>query len=385
LFPVVDDCEAHDEVKGGRILLASGATQRAPHLQVTRNQAQFMDAPFARRVPAFAAGILIVLCMLPVQQALAWGANGHRMIGRLAMAALPAELPAFLRTPEVAESIGELGREPDRSRGAGNSHDHDLDPGHYIDLTDDFFVADKIGIDPLPLTREDYDTALRSEGRNEYRLGFLPYSIVDGWQQLRMDFAYWRADVAAERLTASETERAWFASDRRLREMIILRDLGYWSHFVGDASQPMHVSIHHDGWGDYPNPRGYTATRGFHAAFEGMYVVRYIRPEDVAKRLRPSRDCECSIQAATLTYLRATHSQVLPLFELEKTGAFTAESTAGRDFVAERLAAAVSELRDMIVSAWRTSDELTVGYPRLPLRDIEAGKINPIDQMRGLD
>ena len=104
---------------------------------------------------------------------------------------------------------------------------------------------------------------------DEYQVGFLPYSIVDGWQQLQKDFAYWRADVAAERSVTSKADRAWFARDRRLREMIVLRDLGYWSHFVGDASQPMHVSIHRDGWGDYPNPEGYSATKGFHGAFEG--------------------------------------------------------------------------------------------------------------------
>lgn len=110
--------------------------------------------------------------------------------------------------------IGELGREPDRSKGTGNSHDHDLDPGHYINLSDNFTVADVVSIDPLPATREDYDMALRSNGTNEYRAGFLPYAIVDGWQQLQKDFAYWRADRAGERSTASQSERAWFARDR---------------------------------------------------------------------------------------------------------------------------------------------------------------------------
>ncbi len=27
----------------------------------------------------------------------------------------------------------------------------------------------------------------------QYKAGYLPYSIVDGFQQLRKDFAYWRA------------------------------------------------------------------------------------------------------------------------------------------------------------------------------------------------
>lgn len=332
-----------------------------------------------------AVAVLSTLSLLPQQEALAWGASGHRIIGRLAIESLPATVPAFLRTSRAAALVGELAREPDRSKGTGDSHDHDRDPGHYINLSDDFAVAGVVPIDPLPATREDYDTDLRSRGTDEYEVGFLPYSIVDGWEQLQKDFAYWRADVAAERSVTSKADRAWFARDRRLREMIVLRDLGYWSHFVGDASQPMHVSIHRDGWGDYPNPEGYSATKGFHGAFEGAFVARYVRPKDVAGRLRPGRDCRCPIQTATVAYLRETHSQLLPLFELEKAGAFSVNPAAGRDFAAERLAAAVSELRDMIVMAWRTSVDSTVGHPAVAVRDVESGKVNPIGQMRGLD
>lgn len=328
--------------------------------------------------------VTVLLCLAVQQEAFAWGATGHRLVSRLAIQSLPPEIPAFLRTPKAVEYIGELGREPDRSKKTGNSHDHDLDPGHYINLSDDFTVAG-LPLDPLPATREDYDTALRANGTNEYRVGFLPYSIIDGWQQLQRDFAYWRADVAAGHFAASKTDRIWFAQDRRLREMIILRDLGYWSHFVGDASQPMHVSVHYDGWGDYPNPQGYTNVKGIHAAFEGAFVAQNIKPEDILKRVTPIRDCNCSIQARTIAYLHATHSQLVPLFELEKAGDFASDSMAGRDFAADRLAAAVSELRDLIISAWRTSDDSSVGYPPVPVRDIESGKINPIQQMMGLD
>ncbi len=333
----------------------------------------------------FSAAILIPLLLLFQQEALAWGASGHRMISRMAIESLPAEIPAFIRTSRAIEMIGELGREPDRSRGTGNSHDHDLDPGHYINLSDDFAVGGVLPLDALPGTREDYDTALRSNGTNEYRVGFLPYAIIDGWQQLQMDFAYWRADAAAERTAKSRSDRAWFAQDRRLRELIIVRDLGYWSHFVADASQAMHVSVHYDGWGDFPNPQGYSTKKGFHAMFEGIFVAQHVLREDILVKLLPLRDCACSIQTRTISYLRETHAQVTPLFELEKAGAFSENLPAGKDFAANRLAAAISELRDMIVAAWRASADSIVGYPPVPVRDIESGKINPLSQMRGWD
>jgi hypothetical protein len=115
--------------------------------------------------PVFVISVITALSFIPCNEALAWGASGHRMISRLAIENLPLEIPAFLRTPEVAKMIGELGREPDRSKGAGNSHDHDFDPGHYINYSDDFTVFGVSPLDTLAFTREDYDTALHLKQR----------------------------------------------------------------------------------------------------------------------------------------------------------------------------------------------------------------------------
>jgi hypothetical protein len=101
--------------------------------------------------------------------------------------------------------------------------------------------------------------------------GYLPYSIVDGWRQIRQDFAHWRADVNCAETATSPAERTWFEADRRLREGRILRDIGIWSRYVGDASQPMLVTVHHDGWGNYPNPNGYTMAN-IHARVGSSFV-----------------------------------------------------------------------------------------------------------------
>jgi hypothetical protein len=105
-------------------------------------------------------------------------------------------------------------------------------------------------VDKLPTTREEYDTLLRAGGKMQYNAGYLPYSIVDGFQQLRKDFAYWRALTKAIETAQTPEEKAWFEADRRLREKLTLRDLGVWSHYGGDGSQPLHVSVHYNGWAD---------------------------------------------------------------------------------------------------------------------------------------
>ena len=49
-------------------------------------------------------------------------------------------------------------------------------------------------------------------------------------------------------------------------------DTGQLSHFVGDGSQPLHVTIHFNGWGsDQPNPQGYSNAR-LHGPFESDLV-----------------------------------------------------------------------------------------------------------------
>lgn len=319
------------------------------------------------------------------QQAFAWGATGHRMIGELASGALPMEVPQFLRTPESARQIGEVAREPDRSRGAGQPHDADADPGHRITAGDDL----KIGrngplLSALPATREAYDTALRAAGTNEYRAGFLPYAIMDGWQQLVTDLAYWRADVAGAKNAKNAVERTWFLRDQYLREGLTVRDLGFLSHFVGDGSQPMHVSIHADGWGSFPNPQNFTV-RGLHAKFEGSFVRSFITPKDVTAQLPAYRDCRCAIQQRVADYLSESQKNIPALFEIEKAEGFDAIREANKAFVAKRLAAAAAELRDLIVDAWRRSGEVSVGYPPIPVKDIESGQKNAFGSLQGLD
>lgn len=146
----------------------------------------------------------------------------------------------------------------------------------------------------------------------------------------------------------------------------------------------MHVSVHYNGWGDYPNPNNYTSKK-IHAYFEGEFVRRYVTKTDAGAKIPAYRDCRCSIQDRTIAYLLASQAQLVPLFELEKTHAFDGVHSEGKDFAAERLAAASGEIRDMVVDAWRASADATVGYPPVSVRNVESGKSYPIEELKGLD
>ncbi|MGC2410444.1 MAG: hypothetical protein WA441_10740 [Methyloceanibacter sp.] len=76
----------------------------------------------------------------------------------------------------------------------------------------------------------------------------------------------------------------------------------------------------------------------------------------------------------------ALQSQLVPLYEHQKGSAFDGMHQEGQ-FAAERLAAAV--LRDMVVDAWHSSSEATVGYPPVQVQDVETGKVMPIEELKG--
>jgi hypothetical protein len=73
-------------------------------------------------------------------------------------------------------------------------------------------------------------------------------------------------------------------------------------------------------------------------------------------------DTRFKYQSKTARQNVAIQAQVIPLYELDKAGAFRDDEPKGKEFAAERIAAAVSELRDMIIDAWRTSADASVGY-----------------------
>jgi hypothetical protein len=155
-------------------------------------------------------------------------------------------------------------------------------------------------------------------------------------------------------------------------------------HYVGDASQPLHVSIHYNGWGDYPNPHWYTVKK-IHAYFEGEFVKRNLARSAVAAGVGSFQACGCSIEEHTKTLLLASLAQVGPLYALEKDGGFKRGEERGIAFATARLAAGATAVRDMIMEAWLDSANTPVGYPMVNVREIESGQVRATRELFGAD
>jgi hypothetical protein len=326
---------------------------------------------------------LILALWAPVQ-ALAWGSTGHREINLVAMQTLRGDEPAFLRTPATIEAVELLGPEMDNLKGSGASWDADNNPGHYLDLGDDGTIAGVVPLSALSKDMPAYAKALASANTDPYRIGYLPYTIADGFEQLRTDFGLWRVFNYLATHAASAADRAAFARRTTLREMLTIRDLGVWGHFVGDGSQPLHVSVHYNGWGDYPNPHGYSTAHDVHARFEGEFVRDHVTATAVAKMVASTEPAapagelsQTEILSIVGRYLGATGATVPTLYEIEKSGGFATASPQAVTFATARVAAGAQELRDLVDLAWSNSLTIKVGYPEIAVSAILSGSAQP--------
>lgn len=295
----------------------------------------------------YASAIFVALCC---GSAAAWGARGHELISGIAAAHFPAQVPAFLRTPQAAATIAILATEPDLVKGRDDQAlTAATSPDHYLDIADDGTVGG-IPLGDLPPTRPAYVEALEHNGVDPYQTGFLPYAILEGYERLAKDFALYRAYRAIGR------------SDRAaLRERITLQDLGEFSHFVGDGSQPLHVTVHfNDG--------------GAHAKFEDGVVERYVARADVERDLRPAQLFPANVLPSIEAYLRATNAAYPKVYALYRHGRFGPDAGP---LATAQIARGAGFLTDLVYTAWVRSDDESVGYPAVPVRALESHAARP--------
>ncbi|MGA2501051.1 MAG: S1/P1 nuclease, partial [Tepidisphaeraceae bacterium] len=185
--------------------------------------------------------------------AFAWGNEGHRLVNRLAASALPAGVPAFLRTAAAINEIEYLGPEPDRWRSPAEPELAAAQaPEHFIDME----LADALG--PLPRKRMDFEAKVFAAGQRPEKIGLQPWETTEVWQRLKAAMREYRT-LSAQKKDTQPVEQA------------IIFYAGWLGHYVGDGSQPLHTTIQYNGWTG-ANPHGYTTEHKIHWQFEGPFV-----------------------------------------------------------------------------------------------------------------
>jgi hypothetical protein len=307
------------------------------------------------------------------QATLAWDYEGHRVVNQLALAALPNDFPAFVKTSKARERMAFLGGEPDRWRNRPDELPlaHFNGPDHYFDLEE----LEDYGLKPeeLPIFRYDFAAQLarvraahperfpaidpvKNKDHTRELVGFAPWAIVEYCGKLKSGFSYLKAyqDYAG---TSEEIANA---------EQNIIYLMGVMGHYVGDCAQPLHVTKHHHGWVGN-NPNGYTTNSGFHAWIDGGFfrLTDGVKTEPLLEKIRPATIVGDPTRPEDLfrqvmAYLLDTHKFVEPLYRLDKDGKLTPENAAsvqGRAFLETRLVAGGQTLGDLWFSAWQQATE----------------------------
>jgi len=339
--------------------------------------------------PALLLVLSATLGLTPLQ---AWDYEGHRIVNQLALVALPEEFPGFVREADNAERIAFLAGEPDRWRNNPDlpiKHSNSLD--HYIDLE----RLAEAGLTPATVSpmRLVFATQFASgrmvnpaaytaidPGKNSDRTrewpGFAPWAIAEYYGKLKSGFSSLKA----------YEEHGGSAAEIANARASVVYIMGVMGHYVGDCAQPLHTTVHHNGWvGD--NPEGYTQWPGFHSWIDGGFIAKtgitldalVPRVVSVQPLALAAAGGEDPLFAATFAYVVAQHRLVEPLYALEKAGKFKAEPAAtsgeGRDFIEGQLLRGGHMLAALWLTAWRTAPPDTYLRAQLLKRQIAVGDV----------
>ncbi len=280
------------------------------------------------------------------------------MISQAATESLPNDVPVFLHDARAVDMMGYMGPEPDRWRSRAEPElaveqapDHFLDE-EYADLAGTPCAKGSPGCSAtgamLPKGRYDYIRALMAAQAAHPELplapdkvGMQPWQVEEVWERLKSDLRDYRQLAAAH-------------GDTGPVEMVILYEAGWLSHYVADGSQPLHTTIHYNGWVGKANPNGYTTEHHIHSQFETTFVAANIQPNEVLALIETSKPAVIDDEwTQYLDYLHRSGALVEKTYQLEKAGGFNGAGTpAAKQFTEERLAAGAVELRDLLYSAW---------------------------------
>jgi hypothetical protein len=293
-------------------------------------------------------------------------------VNQLALESLPADYPGFVRAPAAVERIVFLSEVPDRW-----SHSPDLLLKHY-NWPDHFLDVEQVsdaGLDATSVSSFRYEFVAdfdhgraghpdkfppvdlaKDSARTGRWPGFLPWAVTECYAKLKGAFSLLK--VYRELGTPGEVANA---------EADIIYLMGTMGHYVGDVAQPLHTTIHHDGWAG-ENPHGYYTGKGFHTWIDsGLIAKANITLADLSPRVTAVQPLPLALRAdgrdpvfvAVMNFLIEQNKLVEPLYQLDlaqKLGRGEMPvDPEGRAFIENQLFKGGELLGSLWITAWRSA------------------------------
>jgi hypothetical protein len=301
-----------------------------------------------------------LLCM--PEAAYPWGVRAHSVIDHTAVDTLPDDGPVFLK--KFADYIADSASIPDTWRGSSEPFSKiEEDPNH------GWFREQFAYMKVIPRSRYEFVLSLYRERlrieksdpddarhMNVRWTGTLPYAAAEVYGHLVADMRLLRKESATGKNTAYLEQTCAFY-------------VAWMGHYIGDGSQPLHDTIHHDGWAG-PNPNGYTRDPRIHGRFESHYADDIgLTEADILPRIGKPGHLHGEVFALILAHLDEAATSVEAVYKLDKRNAFAdPHDQEAREMVYGRTAAGARMLRDLVYRAWLESAQTP-----------KPGRPNPVD------
>lgn len=290
------------------------------------------------------------LILLPISGT-PWASRGHSVIDKAAVDALPDDGPVFLK--KYADYIAHSASVPDYWRDAPGAFSRiEEDPNH------GWFREQFASIRPIPRSRYEWVIAIYKEHErivktdpeaaklmNVRWTGTLPFAAVEVYERLTAEMRRIRILQKAGKPTSDQEQTCAF--------------LVYWlGHYIGDGAEPLHDTIHHNGWLG-PNPNGYATDANIHARFESNMVDNMKLSEaDIAPRLGPPQHLDGDVFENILAFLDKSGDRTEAIYKMDKRGALKdPKDPEAREMVLLCASDGARMLRDLIYRAWLESGE----------------------------
>jgi hypothetical protein len=291
---------------------------------------------------------IAILC-LAVAVTGGWGVRGHQSANRAAVKSLPDDGPAFLRAYE--DWIAKTGPVPDSWRGTQEPYSKIFeDPNH------GWFKEQFAFMTAIPRSRYEfvlrlYDEYLRIRAKEPARAalmnvrwtGTMPYAAMENYDRMKSSMRLYR-----RALIDSPEDAKYLAQD-------IAFYMGWLGHYTADGAQPLHDTVHHDGWVG-ANPKQYTTDPRVHGRFESSFVdLIQLTEADLTPLMEKTKVLDDPF-AAVVAHLDDASTHVEEVYRLDKSGALADKTNAAAaQLVKMQLSKAASLLRDLTYTAWMES------------------------------
>ncbi len=282
-----------------------------------------------------------------------WGVRGHQSANLAAIKALPDDGPVFLK--EYSDWIAKTGPVPDSWRGATEPYSKIFEDPNHGWFKEQFSFMETIPRSRYEFVLRLYDEYLRIRQKDPARAaltnvrwtGTLPYAAMENYDRMKSAMRLYRRMVS--------DKSAESASNARYLAQDIAFYLGWLGHYTADGAQPLHDTIHHDGWLG-PNPKHYTTDPRIHGRFESSFVeLIQLSDADLLPLMGKARVLDDPF-AAVLAHLDDAGSHVEEVYILDQAGAFADRTNEpAAKLVRMQLAKAAALLRDLAYTAWLDS------------------------------